>query len=182
MNPATAAQAAEIYQAAIQHAPQDYWPVENFAEFLGAAGDLKAATAAWQRECELLPHDPNSFYQYGRLLSALQSMAGSRNSTHQGVVVAPAFERRRGLSWAGSTSPRKSWNPPCRITTVPRQLDPQNATYCAFAGKALAQLNRHAEAVQHYRQAIQMQPDLWEAHYGLGDELAAGGQLFGSGG
>jgi tetratricopeptide (TPR) repeat protein len=52
-------------------------------------------------------------------------------------------------------------------------MDPQNATYCAYAGKALSKLNRHAEAVQLYRQAIQMEPDLWEAHFALGDELAA---------
>ena len=56
-------------------------------------------------------------------------------------------------------------------------MEPDNATYCAYAGKALSKLNRHAEAVQLYRLAIQLQPDLWEAHFGLGDELAGGGQF-----
>jgi tetratricopeptide (TPR) repeat protein len=53
------------------------------------------------------------------------------------------------------------------------RLEPADATDCAYVGKALSKLNRHAEAIQRYRQALQLQSDLWEAHFTLGDELVA---------
>jgi cytochrome c-type biogenesis protein CcmH/NrfG len=55
-----------------------------------------------------------------------------------------------------------------------RQLDPQNAMYCAAAGNALSKLNRHADAISLYRQAIRLQPEFLEAHFALGAELVAG--------
>ena len=41
----------------------------------------------------------------------------------------------------------------------------------------LAQLNRHAEAVQLYREAIRLSPGSWEAHYELAGELDSSGAL-----
>ena len=176
MNPATAQQAVNIYQAAIQSSPQDYWPVENFAEFLESAGDLKSATAAWQRECELLPHDANSFYQYGRLLSALNQWTEAEAA----LTTALSLRPRLAEAWfqlGGVHIATQKFAQALQDYNQARKLEPQEAAYCAYAGKALAQLNRQAEAEQLYRQAIQMQADLWEAHLGLGDELAVAGKF-----
>ena len=46
--------------------------------------------------------------------------------------------------------------------------------YCAAAGNALSKLNRHADAISLYRQAIRLQPEFLEAHFALGAELADG--------
>jgi tetratricopeptide (TPR) repeat protein len=176
MNPATAAQAAEIYQAAIRRSPQDYWPVENFAEFLEAVGDLKAAAAQWRRECELLPHDCNSYYQYGRRLSALNQWAEAEAALTKALSLRPRLTEawfELGNVQLGTGKYEQALRDYKRAAG----LDPENAAYCAYTGKALAKLNRHAEAVQLCRQAIQLQPDLWEAHFALGDELAAARQF-----
>ena len=176
MNPTTAAQAAEIYQAAVQRSPQDYWPVENFAEFLEVAGDLKGAAAAWRRECELLPHDGNSFYEYGRLLSACNQWAEAEVALTKSLALHP----RSPTAWfamGGVHFVTGKFATALQDYNRARQLDPQNGSYCAHAGKALSKLSRPAEAIQLYRQAIQLQPDLWVAHFALGDELNAAGQF-----
>ncbi len=176
MNPATAQQALEIYQSAIAHSPQDYWPVENYAEFLELAGDLKGSAAAWRRECELLPHDANSFYQYGRLLSALHQWAEAETALTKALSLRP----RLAEAWfelGGIHLATQKYESALQNYNQARKLDPQEATYYACAGKVYSKLNRHAEAVQLYRQAIQIQPDLWTAHFGLGDELAVTGKF-----
>jgi Flp pilus assembly protein TadD len=39
-------------------------------------------------------------------------------------------------------------------------------------GKALAKLKHRPEAIERFRQAIQLNPDYWEAHFELAGELA----------
>jgi tetratricopeptide (TPR) repeat protein len=55
-----------------------------------------------------------------------------------------------------------------------RPRDPQTASGMA---KVLAKLNRHAEAIQLYREVIKLDPGFWEAHYELGGELDSANQL-----
>jgi tetratricopeptide (TPR) repeat protein len=172
MNPATAQQALEIYLTAIHQAPQDYLLHENFAEFLESDDNVKQAAAQWQGVQELLPHSCEPFYQSGRLLSELDQWDEAETALMKAVTLRPRLPEgwyelgNVHLATGKFESALQDYNRAL-------QMDPQNATYCAYAGKALSKLNRHAEAVQLYRQAIQMQPDLWEAHFALGDELAA---------
>ena len=51
-------------------------------------------------------------------------------------------------------------------------------THCFAAQKArtLSKLNRHADAIEAYRQAIHFHPDAAEAHFELGNELVAASQ------
>jgi tetratricopeptide (TPR) repeat protein len=43
-------------------------------------------------------------------------------------------------------------------------------------GNALADQGRYAEAVEHYRRALEINPDSAEAHYNLGNALALQGK------
>jgi tetratricopeptide (TPR) repeat protein len=176
MNPAAAQQALGIYQSAIEHSPQDYWLVENYAEFLELAGDLKGAAAAWQHECELLPHDANSFYQYGRLLSARHQWAEAETALAKALSLRP----RLTGAWfelGGVHLAEQKYESALQDYNQARRLEPQEAAYAACVAKVLSQLERHAEAMELYREAIKMQPDLWTAHFGLGDELAVAGRF-----
>src|ERR1035438_7909367 len=56
------------------------------------------------------------------------------------------------------------------------RLRPQDSSYICYTGQVLGKLNRHAEAIEHYRRAIQMSPGLWEAHFELAGELVAANQ------
>jgi tetratricopeptide (TPR) repeat protein len=176
MNPATARRAEEIYQEAIRHSPRDHFLVENFAEFLEAAGDLKRAAAQWQRDCELLPHDCTSYYQTGRLLSVLDQWAEAEAALTKAVMLRPRLTEAwcvLGNVHLGTQKIELALHDYERAA----QLDPLAATYCAYIAKALSRLDRHVEAIRRYRQALQIQPDLWEAHFALGDELEAVNQI-----
>jgi tetratricopeptide (TPR) repeat protein len=58
-----------------------------------------------------------------------------------------------------------------------RQQRPRDPQTILHMGKALAQLNRHTEAIQLYREVIKLDPGFWEAHYELGGELDSANQL-----
>jgi tetratricopeptide (TPR) repeat protein len=176
MNPATAQKASQIYQEAIQHSPRDHFVVENFAQFLEAAGDLKQAAAQWQRDSELLPHDCMSYYMTGRSLNSLGQWAEAASSLTRAVTLRPRLtDAWYELGFAHLQT--EKFELALHDCERAAQLDPREARYCAFIGKALSKLNRHAEAIQRYRQALQMKPNLWLVHIALGDELAAAHQI-----
>ena len=176
INTNTVPQAAAVYLAAINRSPQDFLLRQNFAEFLVSAGDAKAAVAQLQQVQELLPHSCEPFYQAGQLLSELEQWGPAETALKKAVTLRPLLVEA-WFELGGVHLATKQFELALQDYNRARQLDPQDATYCAFAGKALSKLNRPAEAVQLYRQAIQMQPDLWEAHFALADELAATGQF-----
>ena len=176
MNPTTAVKAENIYREAITHSPQDHLLVENYAEFLGSAGELKKAVAQWQRVCELLPHDCGAFYQAGRLLSALDQWTEAEAALTKAVTLRPRLAEawfELGNVHLGTEKHELALQDYERAAT----LEPLDATYGSYVGKVLSKLNRHAQAIQRYRQALQLQPDLWETHFALGDELVAVNQI-----
>ena len=176
MNPAMARKAMEIYLAAIDRSPQDYMLHENFAEFLEAAGDLKQAVAQWRQEQQMVPHRCEAFYQAGRLLARLGQWDEAEAAFTKVVSLNPRLaEAWNDLGFVHFAT--EKLESALRDYNRARQLAPQDAAYCACAGKVLSKLIRHTEAVQLYHQAIQLQPDLWEAHFALADELATIGQI-----
>jgi tetratricopeptide (TPR) repeat protein len=61
-------QTRQLYQQALALAPTDSFLHQNFAQFLGARGDLAQATVEAQHVCELLPQRPAQYYDIGNLL------------------------------------------------------------------------------------------------------------------
>ena len=61
-------QTRQLYQQALALAPADNFLHQNFAQFLGAMGDLAQATVEAQHVCELLPQRPAQYYDIGNLL------------------------------------------------------------------------------------------------------------------
>jgi tetratricopeptide (TPR) repeat protein len=176
MNPGTAAKAAEIYLDAIKRSPQDHLLVENFAEFLESAGDVKQAAVQWQRVCELLPHNCAAFYQLGRLRGALGQWPEAGAALSKAVELRPRLTE--GWYELGNVNlGTEKFELALQDYEHAARLEPSDATYCSFVGKALSKLNRRTEAIQRYRQALQLQPDLWETHFALGDELAGDNKI-----
>jgi tetratricopeptide (TPR) repeat protein len=58
----------ELYEQALALAPDDNFLHFNFAQYLGAKGDLAQATEQAKRVCELLPQVPGQFSDVGNLL------------------------------------------------------------------------------------------------------------------
>ena len=61
-------QTRQMYEDALALAPNDSFLHFNFAQYLGAQGDLARATRQAQKVCELLPEDPAQYYDIGNLL------------------------------------------------------------------------------------------------------------------
>jgi tetratricopeptide (TPR) repeat protein len=57
------------------------------------------------------------------------------------------------------------------------KLEPAQGVFYACAGKLLAKMNRHEDAISRYRQSIAAQPDYVDGHLSLGAALAADGKL-----
>jgi tetratricopeptide (TPR) repeat protein len=61
-------QTQQLYKQALAVAPTDGFLYQNFAQFLGARGDLAQATEEAEHVCELLPQTPAQYYDIGNLL------------------------------------------------------------------------------------------------------------------
>ena len=61
-------QTRQLYQQALALAPADNFLHQNFAQYLGAKGELAQATVEAQHVCELLPQRPAQDYDLGNLL------------------------------------------------------------------------------------------------------------------
>ncbi len=58
----------QLYKRALALAPTDSFLHQNFAQYLGAKGDLARATEEAQRVCQLLPQMPEEYNDIGKLL------------------------------------------------------------------------------------------------------------------
>jgi len=176
LNRSTEAQAREAFVEALRRAPEDHWLHENYAQFLESCRDLKQATAQWQAVRELLPLNSAGHYQVGRLLELQDNWTESESALRQAVTLRPSLTEgwcELGNVHLAQEKPEMALDDYERA----RALEPQDATYCAFTGKALSKLNRRDEAMESYREAIRLAPELWEAHFALAEELASTNRL-----
>jgi tetratricopeptide (TPR) repeat protein len=176
MNPATAQMAVKVYLSAIQRAPQDPWLHKNFAMFFEVVQDKKQAVAQWRQMQQLMPYNWWPFVQAGRLLAELhqwdEAVVALTNAVmlHTRSADVWSYLGEVHLTTGKYESALQDYN-------RARQLEPQNAAYCADVGLTLSKLNRHAEAIQACHTAIQLEPDSWQAHFTLGHELVAVNQI-----
>jgi tetratricopeptide (TPR) repeat protein len=171
MNPAAAEQAREQFQDALKHAPDDHYLHEAFAAFLQSIGDLNAATGEWRRVHELLPQDFLSYFQLGRLLSIQGRWAEAETCLAHVVATHPSMIeawQELGNVHVGQEKPEKA----LADYEQARQRRPQDPRTFYGMGKALAKLKRRPEAMERFRQAIQINPGYWDAHFELAGELA----------
>lgn len=171
MTPAAAERAREQFHDALNHAADDHYLHETFAAFLQSIGDLKAATSEWRRVHELLPQDFLSYYQLGRLLSLQGQWAEAETCLAQVVAAHPSMIeawQELGTVHAG----QERYDRALADYEQAHQRRPQDPRTLCDMGKALEKLNRRPEAIQRFRQAIQLNTNYWEAHFELAGELA----------
>ncbi|MDB6110397.1 MAG: hypothetical protein JWR69_2147 [Pedosphaera sp.] len=169
MDAPAAAQAREVYVNALKASPDDYFLHENFAEFLVATGDLKQATAEWQRVHELIPHDYLAYFRVGGLLALQGKLSEARASLLQAVAIHPGLSDA-WLELGEVRAASGELEPALQDYERARRLRPRDASVPYFMGKALSQLKRSPEAIESFREAIRLRPDYWEAHFALGGE------------
>ena len=171
--------AQELYLEAMQHAPEDFLLLENYANFLEAIGDWKEAIAQWRSSQKLIPHDFLPYFQLGRMLDRLGQSAEATASLEQALAIRPSLAEawfELGKIRAAENQFRSALDAFDRAV----RLRPQDAAFCSYKAKALSKLGRRDDALKLYREAIRLNPDFWEAHYELGGELDAANQPAGA--
>jgi len=172
LNRGTEAVAKEALLAAIQAAPNDHWLHEDFAEFLESVGDLKQAALQWAQVRDLLPHNCFAYYQVGRLLA----QQGQRGEAQTNLLAALASRPTLTEAWSELGTlhlDEEKFDLALHDFEHAHELEPRDGIHVAYLGKALSKLNRRAEAMARYREALDLEPELAEAHFALADELAA---------
>jgi tetratricopeptide (TPR) repeat protein len=82
-----AAQAREVYLAALNASPDDHRLHESFAEFLEGTGALDEAAAEWRRLREVIPQHHVAWFQEGRLLKQRGKLAEAEPLLSQAVTL-----------------------------------------------------------------------------------------------
>ncbi len=176
LNATTAEQVRGEFNQAIGKAPQDHFLRENFADFLEAVRDVKQACEEWQRVHELLPVDFLAQFQIGRLLAKQGQLSQAEAALKQSLVLRPqlaeAWHELGNLHVA-----QAKFEIAVEDFDHAWRLRPRDAVFCSYKAKALSKLNRHQEAVELFRKALDLNPNYWEARLAFANELMANKNL-----
>lgn len=167
--------ARAIYKDAIERAPEDFDLYSNFADFLEATGAFKEALVQWQALQKIMPSYYLVFFQKGRLLERLGDLTAARSCFAESVALRPGM----AAAWYELSNIDTSKGQLAQaLTEVDRasKLEPAQGVFHACAGKLLAKMNRHEDAVARYRQSVEVQPDYVDGYISLGAELVADGK------
>lgn len=142
---------------------------------LAALGQLDAALAAKQRAAQALPQDLEAQLNLANTAMRLERWPLALSVLRQACRLAP----QSGHSWAllarslaatgQTTAAERSWER--AIGT-----DPQNVGWIIELGNLLEQVGRPDQAIDWYRHALDLQPDLAVAWNNLGNALVQKGQ------
>jgi tetratricopeptide (TPR) repeat protein len=163
--------AAAIYEEALAPAPEDYFLLQNYAEFLELSGKLAEATARWKEVARLIPHHPVAYFHSGRLLVRQNQFKEAEEELSRALAIRSHFPEawlELGKSLAGRGRHEDALN----LFAKGLRLDPENAGGHFHTAESLAALERRDEAMEHLREAIRFLPGYWEARYLLGVEHA----------
>lgn len=178
--PGAFAIAREMFRSALEQAPDDHYLYEGLGNLLESMEDKSGAIAAYRKSLEKQPQDFYSRLRLGHLLGLQGLYQEAIEMLLQAARIRPSlpeawYELASVQVLAGDfRTAMEHFDLACEL----RPNDPASKSYRSHCrGKWLAQQNRHAEAVAQYRQAIEVLPQNWEAHFELGGELDAANQL-----
>jgi len=102
---------------------------------------------------------------------------GANGSAFSRFVICSTLKPNRNKSKSGTPAPKKDAAGQTKPPETPELSAGKKWVFGLVAlylrtGSALSKMNHRAEAIQQFRQAIQLRPDYWEAVYALGEELA----------
>jgi tetratricopeptide (TPR) repeat protein len=171
MDAAGAAQARQIYDEAIQRAPKDMDIRSNFADFLEAIGSFSEAAEQWRQVQQLRPNYFLSYFQEGRMLERLGDLESAKTAFQRTIALRPGM----ASAWFELSNIAASQGDlDLALSQVEHAGKLQSLpVYYACMGKLLSRMNRHTDAVEHFRRALQVDSNYWDGHIALGKEFAA---------
>ena len=174
MDAAGAMEASQMCAEAVERAPKDMDLHCNFADFLEAVGNVREAAGQWQQVQQLRPAYYLGYFQEGRMLERMGELESARTAFQKTVslrpLMAPAWFELSNIA-ASEGDLNQALQDLERASGIPPKLP----VYYACMGKLLSRMDRHADAVERYRQALRADPNYWDGHIALGGEFASQG-------
>ncbi|MGH7968927.1 MAG: tetratricopeptide repeat protein, partial [Limisphaerales bacterium] len=170
------AEATAVYIEALRHDPDDAQLHENYAEFLEETGDLGRAAVERQTVCGLIPHYYFAYFSLGRVLKEQGKLAEAQDALGKSIELNPRqaeLHRELGVVLARRGRWKEAWSE----LELARTLGLPDPQLCLFSAEVLWKLDRRADAFTKLREALDMDPNYWEAHYRLGEDLAIEGRV-----
>jgi tetratricopeptide (TPR) repeat protein len=172
IDPAAARRTKALYEEALKSDASDFHIIGNYAKFLEDIGDLDGAIAAWQRERDLLPFEAAPYFFLGKLQARKKRTDEALANLSAALKIRPDIEEaleEKGRLLIETKRPAEAIPPLLEAL----RLQPSNARIYLHLANAHAAKGDRDKAFTYLQQALVAQPNLWEAHYFLGVELAA---------
>ncbi len=175
MNRDHASRARQTFEQLVARRPDDFFLRENYAVFLELSGDVRSATAQWERFRDLLPQDPLGYFEAGRLLIPQQNYAEAETLLRRTLAIRPS--RTDGWIQLGNAlALQQKYTEALDCFATALKQDSRDPQTFLRRGKVLAHLNRHEEAITSYRAGLALNPADGLTHHELALELAAAGE------
>ena len=168
-----------IYEEALKNRPHDHWLHHNYAEYLTRVGDLAQATSEMEEVCKLVPHHYSGYFHKGRLQARQKQYDEACRSLETALELRPEFTDIY-LELARASASRGDPEAGLKYCDLARQRHFDDGRVHVLKAKILESLKRRNEAVRSLREAVRIQPTLWEAHDMLGAELGLEGDFAGA--
>jgi tetratricopeptide (TPR) repeat protein len=176
MDSESAGQTQQLYEQALAVSPADGFLHFNFAQYLGAKGNLAQATVEAKRVCELLPQVPGEFSDVGNLLI----LQGKIDEAAEYFSRALAFRRNflpalNGLGLILENRQKTKEALACFRRAL--RVDPEDAETCINIGFLEQDRGNLKQAAVYYQRAANLQPQGQADYFNQAVEAAALGQL-----
>ena len=165
-----------VYEEALKRRPRDHWLHHNYAEFLTQAGELAQATSEMDKVCKLVPHHYSAYFHKGRLQARQKHYEEACESLETALRLRPEFTDIY-LELARISVSRGDAGAGLGYCDLAQQRHFDDGRVHVLKATILESLKRRTDAVRSLREAVRIQPTLWEAHNMLGGELALEGKF-----
>jgi Flp pilus assembly protein TadD len=173
-------EARETYEKALRLDPDYPEANSNLGAMLDQAGEHQRAIECFNRVLTRYPDDVESNLNLGNALFNLEDVEGARAQFLKVLSLEPrnelALNNLAVLAKREQGTPNPP--PPLRFPGMPTQED--EAVSLTNRGAELLNHQQYAEAATLLQQAVQLRPDLPQAHNNLGIALAELGNLEGA--
>jgi tetratricopeptide (TPR) repeat protein len=174
MDPAGVARARADFDDAVARAPDDYYLRQKYAAFLEEVRDVPGALVQWREVQRLIPHNVISYFAIGKALGAQGKIPEAEDSLNVAAKMRPEFIPT-WLVLAQLHMNESNTEQALKEIGRAQQFAPKNPQVHFAYGRAYTKLRRRADAIASYRRAIEIDPDLWQAHAELGGQLEVEG-------
>jgi tetratricopeptide (TPR) repeat protein len=172
-------QTRQLYESALAAAPTDGFLHFDYAQYLGAKGDLAQATGEAKRVCELLPQVPGEFSDVGNLLILQAKIDEAAEYFSRALAIRSDFVP--ALNGLGQIlENRQTTNKALACFRRALRAEPEDVETCINLGFLEQNRGNFKQAAVYYQRAANLQPQGPADYFNQAVAAAALGQVAGA--